>query len=87
MMFGKALHFYDAATGACIMAPGDPKERKELGSSVEGFGDSRWSCVKGKVVVQGNYYKFSQNARLKEALLAAGERELREASRGDGVWE
>ena len=41
--------------------------------------------MKEKVVVQGNYYKFSQNARLKEAMLAAGERELREASRRDRV--
>lgn len=43
--------------------------------------------MKKKVVVQGNCYKFSQNARLKEALLATGERELCEASRRDRVWE
>ena len=41
--------------------------------------------MKEKIVVQGNCYKFSQNARLKEALLAAGERGLREASRRDRV--
>ena len=86
MTFGKALHFCDAATGACIMASSDPKEQKKLGSSVEGFSDSRRSCVKEKVAVQGNCYKFSQNARLKEALLATGERELCEASRRDRVW-
>jgi len=86
MMFGKALHFCDAVTGACIMASGDPKERKKLGRSVEGFSDPRWSCMKEKAVVQGNYYKFSQNARLKEALLATGEREQCETGRRDRVW-
>ena len=85
-MFGKALHFCNAVTGTCIIASGDPKEQKKLSSSVEGFSDSRWSYMKEKVVVQGNYYRFSQNARLREALLAAGERELREASRRDRVW-
>ena len=80
------LHFCDAAAGACIMASGDPDEQKKLGSSVERFSDSRWSCMKEKVVVQGNCYKFSQNARLEEALLATGERELCEASRRDRVW-
>lgn len=54
------------------MASGDPDEQKKLGSSMEGFSDSGWSCMKEKVVVQGNCYKFSQNARLKEALLATG---------------
>ena len=83
MMFGKTLHFCNAVTGTCIMASGDPKEQKKLGSSVEGFSDSRWSYMKEKVVVQGNCYRFSQNARLREALLAEGERELREASRRD----
>lgn len=58
------------------MASGDPDEQKKLGSSVEGFSDSRWSCMKEKVVVQGNCYKVSRNVRLKEALLATGEREL-----------
>ena len=42
--------------------------------------------MKEKVVVQGNYYKFSRNSRLKEALLVTGERELCEASRRDRVW-
>ena len=32
--------------------------------------------MKEKVVVQGNCYKVSRNVRLKEALLATGEREL-----------
>ena len=41
--------------------------------------------MKEKVVVQGSCCKFSQNARLKEALLATGERELCEASRRDRV--
>ena len=67
------------------MASGDPKEQKKLGSRMEGFSDSRWGCVKEKAVVQGNGYKFSQNTRLKKALLATGERKLCEASRRDGA--
>lgn len=101
MMWSKAKHFNDSATMTEIMKTKQPRKQKQLGRQVQNFNEQEWDKVKFNVVVQGNYYKFTQcvaqpsdvNNRingaerlLKEVLLETGIRELVEASPFDRVW-
>ncbi|KAK4548419.1 hypothetical protein LTR36_009329 [Oleoguttula mirabilis] len=71
-----------------IMAEQKPGRQKELARSVR-FTPSQlkeWEKVKFDVVMQGSYYKYSQNGEMRDRLLATGDRELVEASPQDNVW-
>jgi len=69
-----------------IMASSDQKTIKTLGRQIHGFDDDTWNKEKLKIVVQGNLFKFGQNAELKKILLATGTRRLVEASPYDSIW-
>ncbi|PSN71183.1 DUF1768-domain-containing protein, partial [Corynespora cassiicola Philippines] len=85
-MFCKALYFSDAESCARILSTPDPKEQKKVGQRVKGFNDFKWARVKSRAARVGNWYKFTQNERMRQVLLETGHRELAEASRRDKVW-
>lgn len=86
MMYKKAETFKDTKSMNKIMNCMTPAQCKSLGRKIEGFVDEEWDKVKFDIVVQGNYYKFSQSPSLKEFLLSTGLRPLVEASKSDKVW-
>ncbi|KZM27024.1 uncharacterized protein EKO05_0004967 [Ascochyta rabiei] len=89
MMVQKARLFSDESAAAQMLETTDPKVHKALGREVRGFEGRLWDRRKFDIVVQGNLHKFtvSEDAeRLREWLLATGERELVEASPMDRIW-
>jgi len=86
MMAQKALLFGDTATHAKILKTTDPKKVKALGRQVSSFDSKVWSEKCFDIVLAGNRLKFTQNPKLKDILLATGERPLAEASPRDAVW-
>ncbi len=70
----------------CIMPETNPANHKQFGRQVKNFDDSVWDKVKKKIVVRGNYAKFSQNEQLKAYLLATEDKVLVEASPYDAIW-
>jgi ribA/ribD-fused uncharacterized protein len=53
---------------------------------VKNFDPAVWEKYCRSIVVEGNYYKFTQNADLREFLLGTGDRVLVEASPVDPIW-
>lgn len=86
MMAGKAEVFHDPETKAKIMAATSPKDIKKLGREVKYFDEKRWGEVREKLVIEGNYAKFTQNPKLKKYLLDTGDALLVEASPYDKIW-
>ncbi|KAF2654229.1 DUF1768-domain-containing protein [Lophiostoma macrostomum CBS 122681] len=58
-MFCKALFFGDETACTAILATPDPKTQKLIGKNVKGFEEEKWSEVKFRVAVVGNWYKFT----------------------------
>jgi hypothetical protein len=85
MMHGKAKLFDDPETAALILAADHPREHKALGRKVKRFDDKRWKQERETIVMAGNRAKFTQNAELRELLLAA-KGTLVEASPYDKIW-
>lgn len=77
--------FEDPVTAEEIMQAKTPKSQKALGRIVSGFTDTVWSSNRELIVVDGNWYKFTNpvggSEDLKKKLLATGDRELVEVSR------
>ena len=86
MMAGKARLFDDAETLEKIMVSNDPQVIKKLGRQVRNFDSAAWDKVKYALIVAGNVCKFSQNAALRDFLLATGDSILAEASPYDRIW-
>ena len=86
MMEGKARVFHDPDIAAQIIATDNPKKVKALGRKISGYSDRVWNQHKYQIVKQANYLKFSQNARLKEFLIATTDKILVEASPVDFIW-
>ena len=86
MMAEKARLFGDQETLRQILASDSPREHKALGRGVRGFDESRWTRACRDIVYRGSLAKFSQNADLKELLLATGSKTLVEASPSDRIW-
>ena len=86
MMAEKARLFGDTATLARILATASPREQKALGRKVTPFDASRWDAACREVVYRGNVAKFTQNADLRDLLLATGDDTIVEASPLDRVW-
>lgn len=59
---------------------------KALGKKVKNYDDAIWIENRERIVEEGNFAKFSQNADLKEALLATKGTTLVEASPYDTIW-
>jgi len=86
MMAAKARLFGDREIEEQILKPSHPKQAKELGRKVRGFDEATWILERYRLVVEGNFAKFSQNPGLKEFLLGTGKRLLVEASPYDRIW-
>jgi ribA/ribD-fused uncharacterized protein len=86
MMAEKARLFEDEEVRNLIMKSMDPKEMKVLGKKVKNFDQTVWDKVKYSIVLNGNYYKFSQNKNIRNYLLSTGNKVLVEASPLDTIW-
>jgi len=69
-----------------IMAITDPRAIKALGREVKNFDSNLWDKNKFDIVFNGCKAKFTQNEKLKKALLETGDKTLVEASPFDRVW-
>ena len=86
MMHQKALLFNDETIAEDILNEKNPREQKKFGRQIKGFDKSIWDKNCMAIVYEGNYAKFTQNPKLKEQLLATGNRVLVEASPLDNIW-
>lgn len=86
MMEQKAELFGDEKIRRQILECQTPKQMKALGRKVQGFDQTVWDRVKYSIVLNGNWYKFSQNRKLRDFLLSTGDSILAEASPYDGIW-
>lgn len=86
MMAEKARLFGDNEIEKEIMNSINQKEIKALGRKVRNFDESTWNEEKYSIVLNGNYYKFMQNERLRQFLLSTKDAVLVEASPYDKIW-
>lgn len=86
MMYRKAVLFCDWNTANQILACRNPKLVKAFGRKIKNFDQEVWDEEKFKIVVEGNYLRFSQNDRIKALLLATGDSLIAEASPIDAIW-
>ncbi|MBO7596082.1 MAG: NADAR family protein [Bacteroidales bacterium] len=86
MMASKALMFNDLDIYQKIFQAKTPQEFKKLGKLVKNYDDTVWNLHKDRIVIEGNYAKFSQNPALKNFLLSTGNKILAEASPYDKIW-
>ena len=86
MMYQKAMLFGDTEIAQQILDTDNPAEQKDLGRKVRNYDDSIWSAKRVDIMVDGLYAKFSQNEKLRAALLDTGFTEIAEASPMDRIW-
>ena len=86
MMAEKARLFDDEQVREEIMNTSDPKLMRTLGRKVRNFNDEVWDKAKYSIVLNGNYYKFTQNKEMMDFLLSTGDKILVEASPMDTIW-
>lgn len=85
MMAGKARLFNDNETLEEILKSKVPAEAKKLGRKVKNFNDEIWKENRSKIVIEGNYHKFS-DSEYKAFLLGTGNKIIVEASPMDTIW-
>ena len=86
MMAEKVRLFEDKEIEAQIMQTTSPREMQTLGKKVKNFDQAIWDKVKYSIVLNANYYKFSQNKEMRAYLLATENKVLVEASPMDKIW-
>lgn len=86
MMAEKARLFGDERALDRILQSSNPSVAKAAGREVQAFDEEAWADKRWDIVVRANDAKFSQNAALRDFLLATGEQVLVEASPVDFVW-
>lgn len=86
MMAEKARLFKDNKMLQEILEVEHPHNAKKLGRKVQNFVPEVWDEHKLRIVVKGNYEKFSQNEDLKSFLLNTGNSVIVEASPRDRIW-
>ena len=86
MMAQKARVFGDDEIFELILKSDDPKDIKALGRKVKGFNSDLWNENKFRIVLEGNYAKFSQNEDLRDFLMSTNDKILVEASPYDKIW-
>ena len=88
-MFVKAKTFGDDEIAERIINEGkDPKVAKALGREVKNYDDKKWNEIRYQIMVNANYYKYSQSEELKELLLNPefDSKHFVEASKYDTIW-
>lgn len=86
MMAQKARLFLDFNSERTIMQVTDPADHKRLGRGVKGFIKDKWDAAAKDIVYDGNYAKFKQNPKLKQAIYKTAGTTLVEASPYDQIW-
>jgi ribA/ribD-fused uncharacterized protein len=86
MMYSKAMLFGDTETAEKILDAKTPDEQKALGRAVKNFDKDVWDQHACEIIYQGNYYKFTQNPHLWQALDATSSKQLVEAAHYDPIW-
>lgn len=86
MMAEKARLFGDMEAYEKIMVSKEQSEIKALGRGVRGFDEEIWDKFKYWIVVNGNYYKFSENEALRKYIISTERAVLAEASPFDCIW-
>jgi ribA/ribD-fused uncharacterized protein len=86
MMAEKARFFEDEKIEEQILQASDPTKIKAFGENVTNFDQAEWEKVKYSVVLNGNYYKFSQNKEMRDFLLSTADKILVQASPSDTIW-
>jgi len=86
MMSEKAKLFNDQEMYRQILEETSQDRIKKMGRLIKNFDEQLWNEHKTKIVVQGNYLKFSQNEDLKQFLLDTNNKILVEASPYDKIW-
>lgn len=85
MMAEKARLFNDNQTLEEILKAKTPAEAKKLGRKVKDFNEKKWLENRFKIVVEGNYHKFS-DPEYKVFLLGTANKIIVEASPVDTIW-
>jgi len=85
-MYLKALLFKDTQTANEILKNQDPRGVKAYGRNIKNFDQKLWDEEKENLMFRACFSKFSQNAKLLEALVDTGTKELVEASPFDTIW-
>ncbi len=87
MMSQKALLFNDnSKVYAKIMKEMNPHNIKDLGREVKNFDERIWNLHKYRIILEGNFAKFSQNEDLLEMLFDTEDAILAEASPYDRIY-
>ena len=86
MMYKKAMLFGDLDIATKIMKTTDPKQIKSLGRRVKNFVEKTWCAHREEIVYNANYYKFSQNPKLKKSIMSKPDVKFVEASPSDRIW-
>lgn len=86
MMANKALLFKDDENYNLIIQSQTAAEAKKLGRRVKNFDVQVWQSNASRIVIDGNFHKFSQHNDLKNFLLQTGNAVIVEASPVDTVW-
>uniref|UniRef100_A0AC34QY45 NADAR domain-containing protein n=1 Tax=Panagrolaimus sp. JU765 TaxID=591449 RepID=A0AC34QY45_9BILA len=85
-MYEKARFFGDRDTAEAIMSTVDPRDMKLLGREVLGFNQEKWDSVSLRVMKSACYFKFTQDAELRELLFETAGTVLVEANKIDRLW-
>lgn len=90
---GNAAFFADLASPdeAVVKAAhkrfkGIPRLQKDAGKTVAPFNQALWDKYNDKIVLRGNFYKFSQNPHLLRIILGTEARLLVEGASYDRIW-
>lgn len=86
LMAQKAKLFHDSEMYTAILRANTPDECKKLGRKVTPFDANTWENARYGILKAGLFAKFSQNKKLKAALLATGNATLAEASPYDDIF-
>ena len=86
LMQQKALMFGDRNCAEQIMKTEDPAEMRKLGHNVSGYDNTIWTGARQTVAFRALKAKFSQNAILRERLLATGDAVLANCAAKDRIW-
>ena len=86
MMASKAMLFNDLESFQKILKTPNPKSVKALGRKVKNFDPKLWDEHKKYIVKTAVLGKFLYNDKLKENLLATGNKFLAEDSPYDKIW-
>lgn len=86
LMYLKAVHFGDDHAAEQILVARTPAECKRWGRRVKGFDEAEWLRVREEIALQVLRAKFGLNKKMREALLATGQKILVEASPTDRIW-